>query len=113
MNDALPPWLSLRPPCFADTEDGEQVEDPGHVEILSMLANLNTSDNTFFVIYPEDEDRDWSVSVHTRPRARGGYEIKQHDAATGEHATRVDADHTTITIHVLEWISQRRLPSEL
>nr|BFF18704.1 hypothetical protein GCM10025730_22250 [Promicromonospora thailandica]BFF20885.1 hypothetical protein GCM10025730_44060 [Promicromonospora thailandica] len=107
MNDTLPSWLTPRPACYADTEDGGYVEDPGHVEILSMLADLNATDNTFFVIYPEDEDIDWSISVHTRPGAFGGYEIEHRDPATGEQATTVEADHATIATHVLDWLSHR------
>jgi hypothetical protein len=57
------------------------------------------------VIYPEDEDLDWPISVHTRPRPFGGYEIEHRDAATGEQATTVRADHATIAAHVLGWIS--------
>ncbi|MFF2268200.1 hypothetical protein ACFVTZ_08020 [Cellulosimicrobium cellulans] len=107
MSDSLPSWLSKRPPCYADTEDGGHVEDPGHVEILGMLADLNPTTNTFFVIYPDDEDIDWSISVHTRPHALGGYEIEHRDAATGEHIMTTEADHTTITSHLMDWISQR------
>ncbi|QJW35658.1 hypothetical protein [Cellulosimicrobium protaetiae] len=107
MNDSLPSWLSTRPPCYADTEDGDYVQDPGHVEILGMLADLNATTNTFFVIYPDDEDIDWSISVHTRPGALGGYEIEHHDAATSELTTTTEADHTTITSHLLDWISHR------
>jgi hypothetical protein len=107
VKDTLPSWLSTRPACYADTEDGGFVEDPGHVEILRMLADLNARGNTFFVIYPEDEDLDWSISVHTRPGAFGGYEIEHRDAATGEQVTTVEADHATIAAHVLDWIIHR------
>jgi hypothetical protein len=107
VNVSLPSWLSSRSACYADTEDGGYVEDPGHVEILGMLADLNDTTNTFFVIYPEDEDIDWSISVHTRSGAFGGYEIEHRDAATGEQVTTVEADHATITAHVLDWISRR------
>ena len=107
MTSPLPSWLQQRPPCFADTENGSFVEDPGHVVILMMLEDLNTSDNTFFVIYPEDEDRDWAISVHTRPGAFGGYEIEHRDAATGEQVITTEADHVAITAHVLDWISKR------
>lgn len=103
----LPSWLDQRPPCYADTEAGGHVEDPGHLEILGMLADLNSDDNTFFVIYPEDEDLDWSISVHTSPGAFGGYEIEQRDAATREHTTTAQAHHATITAHVLDWLSRR------
>lgn len=62
---------------------------------------------THFVIYPEDENLDWSISVHTRPRTFGGYEIEHRDAATGEQVTAVEADHATIAAHVLDWIIHR------
>ncbi len=107
VNDSLPAWLSTRPACYADTEDGDYVEDPGHVAILSMLAGLNTSDNSFFTIYPDAPDADWSISVRIRPEPPGDYEIECRDAAASEHATSMEADHATITEHVLGWISRR------
>ncbi|MGI5188483.1 hypothetical protein ACQEVI_10105 [Promicromonospora sp. CA-289599] len=94
-------------PHYADTEDGGYVEDPGHVELLKMLEDLNGTDNTFFVIYPDDETLDWSISVHTRTRGLVGYEIERRDAATGQHETTSEADHVTIVTEVLTWIRQR------
>lgn len=99
------PYRTL--PYYADTEDGGYLEDPGHVELLGMLEDLNSTDNTFFVLYPDDEDVDWSISVHTRPGVLGGYEIERRDAATGQHDTTTEADHVTIVTQVLTWISQR------
>jgi hypothetical protein len=103
----FPSWLRLRPPCFADTEAGELIEDPGHVEILGMLANLQARDNTFFRIYPENEDAAWSIVVRVRPGASGGYEIERCDAGTSEHTTTAESDHAAIASDVLSWISCR------
>lgn len=61
-----------------------------------MLEDLNSTDNTFFVIYLDDEALDWSISVHTRPGGLGGYEIERRDAATGQYDTTTEADHVTI-----------------
>ncbi|MER5185683.1 hypothetical protein ABT009_46820 [Streptomyces sp. NPDC002896] len=66
-----------------------------------MLKDLNSTDNTFFVIYPDDETLDWSISVHTRHDAPGGYEIERRDAATGQHDTTAEADHVTIVNEAL------------
>jgi hypothetical protein len=92
---------------YADTEDGQYVEDPDHVALLGMLEDLNTSDNTFFLIYPDDEALDWSISVHTRTNGLGGYGIERRDAATGQHDRTAAADHVTIVTEVLTWIRQR------
>jgi hypothetical protein len=61
-----------------------------------MLDDLNSTDNTFFVIYPDDETLDWSISVHTRSGGLGGHETERRDAATGQHETTTDTDHITI-----------------
>jgi hypothetical protein len=78
------PYRAL--PYYADTEDGGYLEDAGHVELLGMLEDLNSTDNTFFVVYPDDEDLDWSIAVHTRPGVLGGYEIERRDPTTGRSA---------------------------
>lgn len=103
----LAPIPNYDVPCYADTEAGGYVEDPGHVALLTMLEDLNTGDNTFFVIYPDDEALGWSISVHTRPGVLGSYEIERCDAATGQHDTTTETDHITIVTQVLTWLSQR------
>lgn len=103
----LPPLPPPAAGCYAESEDGDYVEDPGHVEMLKLLADLNATDNTFFVIFPDDENLDWAISVHTRPGALGGYEIERTDPATGQHDTTPRADHVTIATEVLTWIQQR------
>ncbi|MFD5061893.1 MULTISPECIES: hypothetical protein [unclassified Streptomyces] len=66
-----------------------------------MLEDLNSTDNTLFVICPDDENLDWSISVHTRHGAPGGYEIERRDAATGQHDATAEAEHVTIVTEAL------------
>jgi hypothetical protein len=93
--------------CYAESEAGDLVEDPGHVELLKLLADLNATDNTFFVVFPDDEDVDWAISVHTRPGALGDYEIERADPAAGDRDVTSHADHVTIATDVLTWVQQR------
>ncbi|WP_419703492.1 hypothetical protein [Promicromonospora sp. NFX87] len=72
-----------------------------------MLEDLNSSNNTFFVIYPDDEALDWSISVHTCTNGVDGYEIERRDAAIGQHDTTAAADRVTIVAEVLTWIRHR------
>lgn len=94
-------------PCYAESERGDYVEDPDHDDLLTLLANLNPTDNTFFVIFPDDEELDWSIAVHTRPGALGGFEIERTDPTTGQHDTTPHADPTTLITEVLTWVHER------
>jgi len=87
---------------------GGYVEVPGQVELMRMLEDLNSTDNTFFVVYPDDKTPDWSISVHTRSGGLGGDEGERRDAAIGQHETSTDIDHITIVTEVLTRIRQRR-----
>jgi hypothetical protein len=101
----LPPPLAKA--CYAESEAGDHLEDPGRVELLKLIADLNAADNTFFIVFPNDETLDWAISVHTRPGALGGYEIERTDPTTGQHDTTPHADHVTIATEILTWIQQR------
>ena len=61
-----------------------------------MLEDLNSSDNAFFVVSPDDETLDWSISVHTRSGGLGGDETERRDVATGQHETSTDTGHIAI-----------------
>jgi hypothetical protein len=93
---------------YADAEGGQYLADPDHADLVGLVRGLNSSDNTFFVVFPENEDLGWAISVHTRRGLLGGYEIEREDPRTGEHSTTTTAaDPSTIATDVLEWASHR------
>lgn len=94
---------------YADAESGAHVEDPTHEDVVRLVQGLDRASNTFVVLYPGDEARDWFVSIATRTGALGGYEIERHDrdADQTRPAKTTAAAPTEIATDVLDWISQR------
>jgi hypothetical protein len=94
---------------YADAEGGAYVEDPAHDDVVRLIQGLDRASNTFVVLYPGDDTRDWFISVATRDHALGGYEIERQDRDTGHaHPTKTTAAvPADIATDVLDWISQR------
>jgi hypothetical protein len=94
---------------YADAEGGTYIQDPTHTDLVQLIQALDQASNTFVVLYPGNDTRDWFISVATRRGALGGYEIERHDRDTDQthptkNAAAVPAD---IATDVLAWISQR------
>jgi hypothetical protein len=92
---------------YADTEGGDYVEDPGYDEVLSLVKGLNTTNNTFMVLYPSDHDLEWFISVATSRGPFGGYEIERLDPNSGENTKTVSAAPSQIATDVLSWVTRR------
>jgi hypothetical protein len=95
---------------YADAEGGAYLEDPTHPDLVDLIQSLDQASNTFVVLYPGDESREWFISVATRRGALGGYEIERHDPDTdpSQHPTKTPAAiPADIATDVLNWISQR------
>ncbi|WP_374104356.1 transposase [Streptomyces sp. ISL-43] len=73
------------------------------VELLRMLEDLNSTDNTFFVIDPDDETLDRSISVHTATAPWAAMRSGVATPPTGQHDTIAEADHVAIVTEALTW----------
>lgn len=92
---------------YADTENGTYLPDPGPGDLLSLVTALNTSDNTFVVLYPTEPTNEWYISVATSRGPFGGYEIERHDPATSEKTSITAAVPGQIVTDVLTWVADR------
>jgi hypothetical protein len=92
---------------YADAEGGAYIEEPTHADVVQLIQELDTASNTFVVLYPGDETRDWFISVATRAGALGGYEIERQDRGQGQPSKTIATIPTVIATDVLDWISQR------
>ena len=96
---------------YADAEGGTYVEDPAHADLVQLIVDLDHASNTFVVLYPGDDNRDWFISVATRRGVLGGYEIERHDRDTdpgqAHPAKTTAAVPADIATDVLDWISHR------
>ena len=75
--------------------------------VTRQIDALDTSANTFLVVYPVDDELDWSIAVSKNISAFGGFEIDRTDPATSEQTTTTAADPYTIADDVLAWVNQR------
>lgn len=92
----------------AVSENGDRIDDPSEDALFMMIGDLNDSDNTFFVIQPDENDPLWFASVAVLDE--GGYEIVRRDATRNEHevttATRINDIARDLTI----WMAARDFP---
>jgi hypothetical protein len=72
-----------------------------------LIQDLDATTNTFVVLYPGDDSREWFISVATRDSALGGYEIERHDPDTGHRSKTTATIPTEIATDILTWISHR------
>jgi hypothetical protein len=96
---------------YADAEGGAYLEDPTHTDLVGLIQDLDQTSNTFVVLYPGDETREWFISVTPHRGALDGYEIERHDPDTDPDQARPTktptAVPTDIATDILAWISQR------
>lgn len=87
---------------YADAERGDHVPDPGHDDLLALIGALNTTDNTFFVVYPDDEADQWFISVTRGASTFGGFMIERSEP-NGQTRSTSSADPATIATDVKAW----------
>lgn len=92
---------------YAAPEGGEDVDQPDRNDLIDLIEDLDTDANTFFIVYPRDDDLEWSYAVSKNISAFGGFELDRYDPANGEHDITTAADPNTITDDILAWISRR------
>lgn len=92
---------------YAAPEGGEDVDQPDRGDLIDLIGALDTQTNTFFIVYPVDDDLEWSFAVSKNISAFGGFELDRHDPATGEHDITTAADPNVIADDILAWISRR------
>lgn len=92
---------------YARAEGGDYVEDPEHDDLVRLVGALNTSDNTFFVVFPDDEGVEWYISVSLRAGASGDYEVARNDPQSGQQDTITAADPAIIARELTAWLGSR------
>lgn len=92
---------------YADAESGAYLEDPDRDDLLDLISGLDQAGNTFFVVYPADEDLEWFVSVSKNVGAFGGFEVRRYDPGTSQDTVTTAADPHAITTDILGWVNHR------
>ncbi|MFD9531365.1 hypothetical protein [Streptomyces goshikiensis] len=89
----------------ADSENGDQVDDPSEDALFMLISDLNESDNTFVVIQPDQDDPSWFASVAVLDD--GGYEVVRRDATLREHDVTVETSKDRIAGDLTKWLAAR------
>ena len=92
---------------YAAPEGGDDVDQPDRNDLIDLIDDLDTNANTFFVVFPVDDDLEWSYAVSKNISAFGGFELDRYDPAASEHDITTAADPNTIADDILTWISNR------
>lgn len=92
---------------YARAEGGDYVEDPDQDDLIRLVGALNTGDNTFFVVFPDDQDVEWFISVSLRAGAPGDYEVARNDPRSGQQDTITAADPAIIARELTAWLGSR------
>jgi hypothetical protein len=92
---------------YVDSENGTYTEQPDHPGLVGLIQSLNTTDNTFLVVSPENPDLPWNISVSLGITAFGGYEVHSHDSRTSENVKKTAANPAQIATDILAWIHDR------
>ncbi|MFE1369440.1 hypothetical protein ACFW84_35095 [Streptomyces anulatus] len=92
----------------ADSENGDHIEDPSEDALFMLFDDLNSTDNTFVVIQPDEDDPAWSTSVTVLDD--GGYEVVRRDTTRREHEVGTGTSIDRIARDLTIWMAARDLP---
>ncbi|MEV3951298.1 hypothetical protein AB0K57_27215 [Streptomyces halstedii] len=92
----------------AESENGDHIEDPSEDALFTLIDDLNTSDNTFVVIQPDEDDPAWFTSVAVLDE--GGYEVVRRDTTRREHDVVTETSIDRIARDLTIWMAARDFP---
>ncbi|MFD7781918.1 hypothetical protein ACFV4Q_02205 [Streptomyces nojiriensis] len=92
----------------AESESGDHIADPSEDALFMLIDDLNSSDNTFVVIQPDEDDPVWFTSVAVLDE--GGYEVVRRDNARREHDVTIETSIDQIARGLTVWMAARDFP---
>ncbi|MEW2070905.1 hypothetical protein [Streptomyces sp. NPDC007346] len=92
----------------AESESGDHIEDPSEDALFMLIGDLNTSDNTFVVIQPDEDEPAWFTSVTALDE--GGYEVVRRDTTRREHDVSTETVIDQIARDLTVWMAARDEP---
>lgn len=92
----------------AESENGDHIDDPSEDALFMLIDDLNSSDNTFVVIQPDEEDPAWFTSVAVLDE--GSYEVVRRDITRREHDVATETSIDRIARDPTIWMAARRFP---
>ncbi|MFD8717774.1 hypothetical protein ACFV2H_07070 [Streptomyces sp. NPDC059629] len=92
----------------ADSKNGDRIDDPSQDALFMMISELNSSDNTFVVVQPDEDGPVWFASVAVLDA--GGYEIVRRDTSRNEHEVTTATSINDIARDLTIWMAARDFP---
>jgi hypothetical protein len=90
---------------YAETENGDRIDDPSEDALLMLIDELNHGDNTFVTVDPADDDPAWFAVVSLLED--GTYEVNRRDARYRIHDLTVETDPDDIAQDLTIWLAGR------
>ncbi|MEU9059550.1 hypothetical protein AB0D13_11910 [Streptomyces sp. NPDC048430] len=94
----------------AESESGDHIADPSEDALFMLIDDLNTSDNTFVVIQPDEDDPTWFTSVEVLDE--GSYEVVRRDTTRREHDVATETSIGRIARDLTIWMAARGFPGQ-
>ncbi|WP_432168242.1 hypothetical protein [Streptomyces sp. bgisy031] len=91
--------------CRADSENGDGIDDPSEDALFMLIDDLNSEDNTFVVVQPDEDDPAWFTSVAVLDE--GGYEVVRRDTTRREHDVTTTTNIDQIARDLTIWMAVR------
>ncbi|MEU9058868.1 hypothetical protein AB0D13_08265 [Streptomyces sp. NPDC048430] len=91
----------------AESESGDRIEDPSEDALFMLIDDLNSSDNTFVIIQPDEDDPVWFSSVAVLDE--GGYEVVRRDTTRREHDVVTETSIDRIARDLTIWMAARSI----
>lgn len=93
---------------YADSENGDHVDDPSEDALFMLITDLTHTDNTFVTVDPADEDSAWFAVVSLLDD--GTYEFECRDVARGIHDLTIETHPNDIARGLTIWLAGRSYP---
>lgn len=94
---------------YADTENGDHIDDPSEDALFMLINELNHADNTFATINPADDDPAWYASISLLDDDT--YEVERRDAHQHIHDLTIETDRGHIARDLTIWLAGRHYPN--
>ncbi|RLK09566.1 hypothetical protein DER29_3423 [Micromonospora sp. M71_S20] len=94
---------------YADTENGDHIDDPSEDALFMLIDELNRADNTFVTINPADDDPAWYASISLLDDDT--YEVERRDTHQHIHDLTIETDPGHIARDLTIWLAGRHYPN--
>lgn len=94
---------------YADTENGDHIDDPSEDALFMLIDDLDHDGNTFVTINPADDDAAWYASISLLDDDT--YEVERRDTHRRIRDVTAETDRGHIAQGLTIWLAGRSYPN--